>query len=297
MCAHKCAIHYIFLEVYTMGNNTMPKCSCPFCNEIGTRKYAVRRRGGGNAYLCDYHATHLESYGRENGFRIGEMKKNGITASVELETSAANFRARLELCIAGFIPTSDCTVYAEFKSPIYNGFNGLKAYLPSIQDLMNNGDISIGRSCGTHLHIGHNTYINRRFMSYIIRFYHSLFVPLSDALVSNPDKATEIFGRDFGEWAQPINNRTDADEHTNFINVQHDYSLEFRRCFFRNAYQYARCADMCRDITEAVIKGFCMKIDRMGLREGQVLSVEQKAELKKAADKTARSIVKIFENA
>lgn len=280
-----------------MGNNTMPKCSCPFCNEIGTHKYAVRRRGGGNAYLCDYHATHLESYGRENGFRIGNMKKNGMTYSIELETSAATFRARLELCVAGFIPTSDCTVYAEFKSPIYNGANALKAYLPSIEDLQTARDIRIGDNCGTHLHIGHDKYINARYMSYIIRFYHSLFVPLSDALCADNAKATEIFGRNFGEWARPVSFHTDANEHTNFVNVQHDYSLEWRRCFFRNAAQYSRCVDFCRACTEIVINTFCVQVERLGLAQGQSLTVEQKALLKKAADKAARKMAKEFEQA
>ena len=280
-----------------MGNNTMPKCACPFCNQIGTQKYAVRRRGGGNAFLCEYHATHLENYGRENGFRIGNMKKNGLTYSVELETSAATFRARLELCIAGFIPTSDCTVYAEFKSPIYNGANAIKAYLPSIEDLQTAHDIRIGSNCGTHLHIGHDRYINARYMSYIIRFYHSLFVPLSDAIVANDEKAIDIFGRRFGEWARPVSFSTNPEEHTNFVNVQHSYSLEWRRCFFRNAAQFSRCIDFCRECTEIVINTFCVQVERLGLTQGQTLTAAQKQTLKKAAEKAARKMVKAFENA
>ena len=280
-----------------MGNNTMPKCACPFCNEIGTHKYAVRRRGGGNAFLCDYHATHLESYGRENSFRIGSMKKNGMTYSYENETSFSDFQARLELCVAGFIPTSDCTVNAEYKSPIYNGANALKAFLPSVEDLITAGHMRIGDNCGTHLHIGHDKYINARYMSYIIRFYHSLFVPLSDALCADNAKATEIFGRDFGGWARPVSSRTDAEEHTNFVNVQHDYSLEWRRCFFRNAAQYSRCVDFCRACTEIVINTFCVQVERLGLAQGQSLTAEQKALLTKAADKAARKMVKEFEQA
>lgn len=280
-----------------MGNNTMPKCSCPFCSQLGTHKYAVRRRGGGNAFLCDYHATHLESYSRENGYRIGEMKKNGFTYSVELETSFTTFRARLELCLAAFIPTSDITVSVEYKSAIYNGMNGLKAFLPSIEDLITAGDMRIGRECGTHFHVGHDTYINARYMNYIRRFYHSLFVPLSDACLANPSKATELFGRDFGEWARPVDSMTEAEEHTNFINVQHDYSLEFRRCFFRNAAQYSHCADFCRAVTAHVVNGFCVQVEKLGLTEGQRLTVEQKEILRKAAAKTARAIVKEFEKA
>ena len=277
-----------------MGNNKMPKCQCPGCNNLGMFKFAVRRRGGGNAFLCEYHKRSLESYFTENSLRIGNMKANGYTYSIELECSYVTFRARLELCVAGFLPTVDSTVTAEFKSPIYNGMNGLKAFLPSIQDLIDAGDFRIGDECGTHFHVGHDRYINRLYMSYIRRYYHSLFVPLSDACRQYPEKATEIFGRDFTYWAASINTNTDPEEHRNFVNTQHNYTLEFRRCFFKNAAQYARCADLCRDITEKVCGTFCTEVERLGLYEEQRLNSDQKAALKKAAEKAGRQIVKAF---
>lgn len=278
-----------------MGNNRMPKCSCVDCNAIGTHKYAVRRRGGGNAFLCDYHATRLAGYNDENRKRRGTQKVNGFTVSQELETSYTSFKARLELCIEDYLPTSDCTVNAEYKSPIYEGFNAIKAFLPSIEDLINNNEMRIGAECGTHLHIGHHSYINALYISYIGRFYHSLFVPLSDAMKNDREKAKRIFGRDFGEWNEPINARTEAYNHSNFINIQHDYSLEFRSCFFKNAKQYSDCVDFCRLLTDAVIKGFCMKVEKMQLRQGQTLTVEQKAQLMKCAKKTGEKLVKIFQ--
>lgn len=278
-----------------MGNNTNPICQCVNCNNRGYKKYSVRRRGGGNAYLCEYHARSLESYFAENSLRIGNMKKNGFTYSIELETSAADLQARVELCVAGFLPTSDSTVFAEFKSPIYNGANALKAYLPSIQYLLETDSIEIDSDCGTHFHVGHDTMINHRTMVFIRRFYHSLFLPLSLELERNDTKATEIFGRGFGYWARAISANTDAEEHTNFINTQHDYTLEFRRAFFRNAEQYSRCADFCRIVTEKVVNTFCTKVVALGLTENdRYLTAEQKTELKKAADKTARQIVKAF---
>lgn len=278
-----------------MGNNTMPKCQCPGCGNIGTHKYAVRRRGGGNAFLCDYHKNSLESYYTENSLRIGEMKANGYTYSVELETSFVDFQARLELCVAGFLPTHDSTVFAEFKSPIYNGANGLKAFLPSIQDMIDNRDMRIGDDCGTHFHVGHALYISPVYMNYIRRFYHSLFVPLSNALVENERKATDIFGRDFTYWATAIDGQSGAEDHRNFINTQHDNTLEFRRCFFKNAKQYSNCADFCREITSKVINTFCKEVEKQQLVYRQKLTTEQKKALKKAADKAARQMVKVFE--
>ena len=280
-----------------MGNNTMPRCQCPNCSAIGTHKYPVRRRGGNMAYLCDFHSRYLESYSTENNYRLGEQKANGFTYSIECETMRPEFQARLELLLAGYIPTSDCTVDVEFKSPIYEGLNAVKAYLPSIQWMLDENLIVIDENCGTHFHVGHHDYINSKYMNYIRRFYHSLFVPLSRALEENNSKATEIFGRNFGYWAQSINENTDADEHTNFINVQHDYTIEFRRAFFRNDKQYSRCADFCRKITEKVVNTFCVEVENLGLIEGQTLTVEQKACLKKAADKAAKQMIKVFEKA
>lgn len=277
-----------------MGNNTTPKCQCPSCNALGTVKYSVKRRGGGNAYLCRYHADSLESYFNENNLRIGDMKKNGFTYSIELECSRVTFPARLELCVAGFLPTADSTVTAEFKSPIYNGMNGLKAFLPSIQELINSGDFAIDSDCGTHFHVGHNDFINADTMDFIRRFYHSLFLPLSIAMEADHNKTAELFGRDFCYWARAISSNSEPQEHANFINTQHNYTLEFRLAFFKNAEQYARCADFCRAVTEKVVNSFCKKVAAYGLRSGDRLTATQKAELKKAADKAARQILKVW---
>lgn len=277
-----------------MGNNTNPKCSCVNCNNIGRFAHPVRRRGNGNAYLCEYHERALESYFTENNTRLGTPKVNGMTYSIELETMRPDRDARIELCIASFLPTSDCTVDAEFKSPIYEGANAVKAFLPSIEWLIENGHMAIDSHCGTHFHCGHHDYINPLTMNYIRRFYHSLFVPLCNAMKDNRDKASAIFGRDFGEWNSPIDTSVHAETHTNFINTQHEYTLEFRSAFFKNAAQYSDCVDFCRKVTEIVIKGFCMKVVELGVHEGDRLTEEQKAILKKAADKVAVKLVKLF---
>ena len=281
-----------------MGNNQNPKCACVNCANIGKYAHPVRRRGGGNAYLCEFHETALESYFNKNNYRLGERKANGDTFAVELETSYSNRQARIELCIARFLPTSDCTAHGgEFKSPIYEGACGLKAFLPSIEDMKRSGDIEINDSCGTHLHIGHHEYINPLYMSYIRRFYHSIFVPLSNSMEINRYKTEAIFGRYFGNWARAINTRIDAEEHTNFINTQHAYTLEYRICFFKDAAQYSKAIDLCREFNHIVIKTFCKKVERMGLHEGERLTDAQKTELANAARKTAVKLVNAFENA
>lgn len=284
------------MGVYIMGNNTMPKCQCPNCNNIGRFSYPVRRRGNNNAYLCEYHKRSLESYYSENDMRLGKPKANRLTYSIELETMRPNFQARLELCLAGFLPTSDCTVDAEFKSPIYEGTNAIKAFLPSIQWMLDNDMMVIDDHCGTHFHVGHHELINSLTMGYIRRFYHSLFVPMCNAMMNDRAKTASIFGRDFGTWNQPINNSSNSEEHTNFINVQHEYTLEFRSMFFRSDEQYSKGIDFCRKVTEIVCNFFCSKVVELGLANGQTLTTEQKTALKDIANKTGSKLVKLFEN-
>lgn len=279
-----------------MGNNTQPCCQCPNCNNIGLFAYPVRRRGNNNAYLCGYHKRSLESYYAENSMRLGTPKANRLTYSIELETMSPNFQARLELCLAGFLPTSDCTVDAEFKSPIYEGTNAIKAFLPSIQWMLDNEMITIDHNCGTHFHVGHHELINPVTMNYIRRFYHSLFVPVCNAMMADRTKTASIFGRDFGNWNSPINEHCDAEEHTNFINVQHEYTLEFRSMFFRTDAQYSNGIDLCRKVTEIVCNFFCAKVVEMGLNADQRLTNEQKTILKESADKVGKKLVKLFEN-
>lgn len=279
-----------------MGNNTMPKCSCKSCNALGVYKLPVRKRGGGNAFLCEFHWNYNDPYSADNLVWIGENKAHGDTASIELETSRTTKNARLELCVNSFRPTHDCTVDTEYKSPCYNGFNALKAYLSSIQDMIDSNDLEINQTCGTHLHLGNRYHINHKNMEAIRRFYHSLFVPLSDAMKNDSAKTARIFGRDFGEWAKPIYDGINPVEHTNFINTQHDETLEFRICKFVTAEQYSAAVDLCREFLHIIIR-FLEKYESMGSPRRGDTTPEQRAELVKAAKKAARQMVKAFEKA
>ena len=272
----------------------MPKCACNSCNAIGKYKLPARKRGGGNAYLCEYHWSHDDAYSADNLLWIGPEKAHGYTASFENETKRPTRKARIELCINGFRPTSDSTVDTEFKSPCYNGFNALKAILPSIEDLKNDRDITIDSDCGTHLHIGNRYHINIINMEAIRRFYHSLYLPLSQAMEANPEKTARIFGRGFGYWARAINQNTEATEHTNFINTQHPDTIEFRLCKFVTAAQYSEAVDFCREIARITVEIFLKKYENIGRPSRANTTEQQREELKKAAQKAARKMVKTF---
>lgn len=280
-----------------MASNKNPKCMCPSCNQIGTHKLPVRKRGGGNGFLCDYHWRNADPYSADNMLWIGAPKAHGFTASMEFETSYTSKKARIELTANGFRPTEDATVDVEYKSPCYNGFNALAAILPSLQDLTDAGDMQVGPTCGTHLHIGNREHINRTTMSAIIRFYHSLFVPVCRALEADPDKMEAIFGRCLGGWADRISTTTEPENHRNFINVQHPTTIEFRLCKFKSAEQYARAVKLCRELSEIIVDTFVGKYESLGSPSRYDTTPEQKAALKKAAEKAAKKMVRAFENA
>lgn len=236
------------------------------CNCIGTHRYISAASGGKERCLCDFHFAEMQSYSTENSTKRGTANKmNDIrrrqTFSVELETMRPTATARGQLAEKDFVATSDCTVDVEFKSPIWEtGKSAIATMTKTVDLLKRNGDITIDSHCGTHFHVGlkdDNGGIKgmTAYMDYIRRFYHSLIVPFSDFIMAQPDKGAQVFGRPLGgEWAQPVNMQTPSMEHRNFINVQHEYSLEFRQMFFVNGAQYARAMRLCRRCAEFAIE-------------------------------------------
>jgi len=234
----------------------MIRCACKNCLNMGTVKTTAARRGERAVYMCDFHANRLLGYSTENDFRHGTEKVNPFTYGVELETSFSTEKARAEILLDGYLPTSDCTVNVEYKSPIYQGMNALTKHAVTFGRLIDAGELKIGDECGTHTHIGHKNMINAETIGYIRRFYNSLFVPLSEAMERNPEATERLFGRGFTYYASPINMETYATEHVNFINVQHNNTLEFRLVKFVNADQYMNAVRCCKAITEAVVNNF-----------------------------------------
>ena len=231
---------------------------CIYCGADGVVAIALRNRGMRNGYLCREHATNIGDHGyfTKNDKKRGELKKHGFTFGMEFECSrpTAELRAELELC--DFIPTQDSTTDTEFKSPIWQSLNPLPKKFKTIECLLNEGYGAITEDEGTHFHVGHVDYINAETIQYLRRFYHSLFIPLSNIMEEYEENTEKLFGRKFSYWADSINERTDATEHRNFINLQHNHTIEFRICKFKSAEQYMGAVKFCKDATNAIINNF-----------------------------------------
>lgn len=303
-----------------MGSNKSPKCSCPTCNNVGVFAFPIRRRGGGNAFLCEWHLNRLHSYSFENPIWSGTKKAHGFTVSHELETMRPSKLARCEFLIEEYFPTSDSTVDCEFKSCVYRGFNSIAAYASTIEYLKERGEIVLDENCGLHTHVGHETMINSASMAYIRRFYHSLFLPLYKVWNEDEEKACQLFGRYGEDWAiYMLDERGDECCHSLAINVQHEPTIEWRQPRFQTAEQYIAClhyikasmqiivdtfipalveAHLCRYDENGVIRAIgdiSEKRKDYEYNEGiQCLAIEQRQICQKAANKTAQKLVKLW---
>lgn len=278
----------------------IPVCMCKDCNSVGTVKVPIAKRGNRFGYMCDFHARRLEGYTVENDFRMGERKGHGFTFSAELEVSMATTKARGELVDFGFKPTADCTVSAEFKSPIFEGLNAISKQCVSIEKLIASGDIRIGQECGTHFHVGHAEHINPVTMRYLRRFNGSLFVPLSNAIMSDPVKAERFFGRRSNNWAEPVTMYDPSGDfegwqmkHEAMFNLQHDYTIEFRQAKFVNASQYMNVAKFARDVANAIIENFVKHFNDSDFDTRRYASRTEYRKHK--AQVTANKLVKLYE--
>lgn len=273
------------------------RCVC--CGRLATNRLTLRNRGGRAAYLCDFHLEEEHSYSDENDKRRGKEKVNRFTYSWENETSHSTEKARIELMSMGFIPTSDSTVDVEYKSPIYNGLNAPIKQCVSIEDMLHSGDIRIGSNCGSHFHVGHAEHINPETMRYIRRFYNTLFVPLSQAIAADPEKARKFWGRTFTYYASPITENTYSGNvpgyempHENFINLQHEYTIEFRLAKFVTAQQYQNVMRFCKDVVSCIINNFILHFNATDYNDSKFESIT--AYRKHQAEKTARKIVMLY---
>ena len=264
-------------------------CTAVTTNPVDERWISVPLKNRGNrfGYLCPLHSNGYgdSDYSDENDTLRGKMKKNGYTYSFEFEVRRPSVVFRAELLNAEFLPTRDITTECEFKSPIYLGLNAIPKKLQTIESLLNNGHGAVTDGDGTHFHVGHVDYINHETMRYISRFYHSLFVPLSDAMRENPELTEKLFGRNFVHYAQAVNENTRPYAHENFINIQHDNTIEFRLCKFRNSAQYMNAVHFCKAATDAIINNFIKHFDDPNATT---------ATRKHKADIAAQKLVRLF---
>lgn len=283
------------------------KCACVGCNNEGTVKIKTNHQING-IWLCEHHAANVDGYTLEIDNFINKPKKHMVTFGQEFETAYTSQRARAILVENGYTPTFDSTVNVEYKSSINNGLMAFAQLFKSIDKLIESGDINLevtenGRrvSCGTHMHVGHplidNGDVYDSNSNYALRnFYHTLFIPLSDVMCDNAAATKALYGRNFEEtcWACPIDRTTSPVEHSNFINLQHKHTIEFRLCKYVNADQYMTLAKMHKEMVIAIAETFLMKYTAREMKFNNRVYTVKKEYRKAIATATAARLVNIY---
>lgn len=231
----------------------------------GGYSIAIFSRGGRVGCLCPecerYYrrlldGAAIQSYSEENQIHRGKDNiHSAFTFSIELETMCPDVKAMAELCYNDFFPSHDSTVDIEFKSPIYHGRQAPSKYAVTIQRLMADGNITIDRNCGTHFHVGYVGIINESFMSILCEdaVYKALFEQITAAVTLNERETIKLFGRKIGgTWADMTINY--PLEHTNWINIQHKNTIEYRLPRFKSAAQYQLVMETCERLTGTIIE-------------------------------------------
>ena len=243
-------------------------------------------------YLCQECYNYQHSYSTENKiFKGKNLKGRENSISLEFEVSIFNKEPHQFLAQYGWLNTSDCTVQAEYKTPIYTG--SLNSLVRIYKSIDKNFDIpKWGEDYGTHTNVGHKDKINTQTIGYLRRFYHSLFIPLSNHLKANTNKTIQLWGRDFTYYANYIDKYSDPLAHTNFINLQHVTHVEFRLCRYINAHQFAICNKFCIEAVNCIITNFINHFNDLSLTtDTNAIKIYRK----KKADITANKLINLFE--
>ena len=218
------------------------ECGRLTCEAEGGKRVTTPAQRNG-VWVCADHRgkRNLRGYCEENTTRIGSGNADNISISLELESMGVSTHARAYLVGNKFIPTSDGTVDIEYKSPIYESEQPLAKIIGGIEymDTNSNYHFKVNNDrCGLHTHFG---FIDNRYnFTHLYTDYGRLFSELDKIvrLLSDDDKKA-IFGRSWGRYNQPIDVFF-PNKHENWINIQHNYSLEIRMPRFITAEQYMK---------------------------------------------------------
>lgn len=232
---------------------------CVECGRItsmadGGKRVTIPSQKNGVWMCADHRGTrNLNSYYYENDKRLGKGNADNISISLELESMGCSTHARAYLVNNGFVATSDSTVDVEYKSPIYTSELPLAKIVGGIEYMDKNPNYRFSvnnEHCGIHTHYGFTD--NHFDFTSLDEYYSELFEELDEVVCDMTyEQKMQVFGRDF----QRYNCECDfncPNEHENWINIQHHYSLEIRMPRFVSAVQYMRFLKCFKKVFKAL---------------------------------------------
>lgn len=193
-------------------------------------------RGRGERIFCSEHADSVMHYHGSEVYRaerVGTSKKSSLAkTTVGIEWEMENIHEDYELFLnvrgalerAGFCLEHDGSLDdgAEAPSPICEGVKSLSALIHS---MANRGeDVFLrGENTGMHIHAQADN------MEVFRNWYHTLFIPFCEWIDRHDmDFCNANFGGKFRPYAHAINRNSYVLEHSNFVNMQHEHTIEWR---------------------------------------------------------------------
>lgn len=251
--------NYFINEKVTEGERNQRRAHCFLCNTTIERGegYRVFIPSRGIRAVCSEHYINRGLIGYHSNAcrgveKIGTTKKGILESTpvgIEFEGNIANasdsefttFRAMIEAFTFCHME-ADCTVSGELPTQPMEGLARVSKILQSLES-HNQLSILSHNSCGAHIHAQCND------ISYVRRYYHSIFLPLNDYICDmSAERRVEVFGSDFRYYAMSINSNTKPQTHSNIFNTQHSYTLEFRLPRVIGYKQYMNCIKFWREV-------------------------------------------------
>lgn len=215
------------------GNCFVYGCTRHVAKGEGFRRYV---RGRGYRVFCYEHAEGCECYHGSEPYRkekIGTSKKSSLaktTVGIEWEMENIhddyelfeNVRGALER--AGFCLEHDGSLEDGMEAPSPK-CEGVKSLSALIHSMANRGeDVFLrGEDCGMHIHAQSDN------MEVYRNWYHTIFIPFCKWIDEHDmDFCNANFGGKFRPYAHAINHNSNVYEHSNFVNMQHNHTIEWR---------------------------------------------------------------------
>lgn len=266
------------------------------------------------SFMCPECAETNENYGARNNVEVGGVN-NGLRYGIELETTMSTEYFRNMMFRYGYIATHDCSlnntgerIYTvghngwstesscEYVSATNKGLKRFAKQFIEIEKCMEDGAVEMDYSCGTHCHISIDNMQNGE-MKKIRAYYQSLFMPVQEVMIDNPEKTQRFFGRYFSvQYAKKITEdsrmREDGtpnshNDRYHWINAMHNSNIEFRLNKFVTANQMLECIKFETWMVKTIVNNFTNKYN-------DVPREERKALAHKTALKLAKKLEKIY---
>lgn len=187
-------------------------------------------------YICRRCGSEQDYYTRNNREK---GKPTQMSFSFEFETNKRE-NELLELRKYDFIGCYDGSISgSEWKSPIFNNRKSFHAICRKLDKFKG----YVGRSCGTHLHVG------TKYKEKIRTFEHEIFGPILQEMRNDEKTTKKFWGRYFNGYCEGHIGHSRYNAFNTRSSVE---TLEFRLLKFKNAKQYIKAADFCIDTTRYI---------------------------------------------